>query len=91
MNVKRERICCVLELREMLLSFQAGFNFVNAAVVCAILERIAGLKPSSVITEPRYFQLVTVSNFSPVTLFSVLMPLVLFVISLVFSALISMP
>ena len=30
----------ILELREVLLSFQTGFNLVNAAVVCAILERI---------------------------------------------------
>ena len=36
MDVKRERISCILELREILLSFQTGFNFVNAPVVCAI-------------------------------------------------------
>ena len=30
------------------------FNLVNAAVVCAILESISGLEPSSVIIEPRY-------------------------------------
>ena len=35
------------------------------AVVCAILESIFGLEPSSVITEPRYLKLVTVSSFSP--------------------------
>ena len=33
-----ERISRILELRELLLSFQTGFNLVNAAVVCAILE-----------------------------------------------------
>ena len=32
----------ILELREILLSFQTGFNLVNAAVVCAILESISG-------------------------------------------------
>ena len=37
MNVTMERISRILELREMLLSFQTGFNLVNAAVVCAIL------------------------------------------------------
>ena len=37
MDVTRERISRILELREMLLSFQTGFNLVNAAVVCAIL------------------------------------------------------
>ena len=88
MDVTRERIGCILELREILLSIQTGFSFVSAAVVCAILESISGLEPSSVITEPRYLKLVTVSSFCPFTLISVLMPLVLFVISLVFSALI---
>ena len=48
----RERISCILELREILLSFQIGFNLVIAAVVFAILESISGLEPSSVITEP---------------------------------------
>ena len=82
MDVTRERISCVLELREIL-SFQTGFSLVNAAAVCAILESISGLEPSS-ITEPRYLKHVTVSIFCPFTLISVLMPLVLFVISLVF-------
>ena len=45
MDVTKECIRCIFELRELLLSFQTGFNLVNAAVVCAILE------PSSVITE----------------------------------------
>jgi len=80
-----------LELREILLSIQTGFSLVNAAVVCAILESISGLEPSSVITEPRYLKLVAVSSLSLSTLISVLMPLELLVISLVFSALIPMP
>ena len=87
----RERINRILELRGILLSIQTGFSLVNAAVACVVLESISGLDPSSVITEPRYLKLVTVSSFCPFTLISVLMPLVLFVISLVFSALISMP
>ena len=37
MDVTRERICRVLELREILLSIQTGFSLVNAAVACAIL------------------------------------------------------
>ena len=90
MDVTRERISRILELREILLSIQIGFSLVNAAVACAILQSNAGLEPSSVITEPRDLKLVTVSSFCPFTLISVLMPLVLFVISLVFSALISM-
>ena len=72
-------------------SFQTGFSLVNAAVVYAILDSISGLEPSSVIIEPRYLKLVTVLGFCPFTLISVLMPLVLFVINLNFSALISMP
>ena len=55
MDLTRERISCILGLREILLSFQTGFNLVNAAVVCAILENISGLDPSSVITEPSYY------------------------------------
>ena len=91
MDVTEERISRVLEMREILLSFQTGFKLLNADVVCAILEIISSLKPSTLITEPRYLKLVTVSSFCPFTLIPVLMPLVLFVISLVFSALISMP
>ena len=59
MDVKRERISRILELKDILLSFQTGFNLVNAVVVCAILESISVLEPSSVITEPRYLKLVT--------------------------------
>ena len=62
-DVTRERISRILELREILLSFQIGFNLVNATVVCAILESISGLEPSSVNNEPRYLKLVTVSSF----------------------------
>ena len=69
MAVTRERISLILELREILLSIQTGFRLVNAAVVCAILETISGLKPSSVITEPRYLMLVTVSHPSSSTCF----------------------
>ena len=65
MDVTRERISRILELRQILLSFQTGFNLVNVAVVCAVLESISGLKPSSVTTEPRYLKLVTVSSFCP--------------------------
>ena len=72
MDVTRECIRHILELREIPPSPQTGFNLVSAAVVCAILESISGLEPSSVITEPRYLKLVTVSNFYPFTLISVL-------------------
>ena len=42
MDVTRERISCILELREMLLLFKTGFSVINAAVVCAVLESISG-------------------------------------------------
>ena len=82
MDVTRERISHILELREMLLSFQTGFNHVSADVASAVLESVSGLEPSSVMTELRCLKLVTVSSFCPFTLISVLMLLVLFVISL---------
>ena len=40
MDVTRVRISRILELREILLSFQTGFSLVNAAVVFAILESL---------------------------------------------------
>ena len=70
MDVTREWISRVLEMREMLLSFQTGFNLVNAAVVCAILESSSGLEPSSDTTEPRYLKLLSVSSFCPFMLIS---------------------
>ena len=76
MDVTRERISRILELREILVSFQTGFNLVNAAAVRAVLESISGLEPSSVKTEPRYLKIVTVSSFCPFTSISVLKPLV---------------
>ena len=50
MDVTRERISRILDLREILLPFQSGFSLVSATVVCAILESILGLEPSSVMT-----------------------------------------
>ena len=87
-DVTREGISLIFKVKEIPLSFKIGFNLASAAVVCAILESISVLEPSSVRTEPRYLKHLTVSSFCPFTLISVLMPLVLFVISLVFSALI---
>ena len=62
MDVTREHISRILELREILLSIHTGFSLVNVAVVCAILERISGLESSSVVTEPRHLKLGTVCN-----------------------------
>ena len=78
MDVTRERISRILELRKILLSIQTGFSLVNAAVAYAILESISGLEPSSAITEPRHLKLVTVSSFCQFTLISVLMPQMFF-------------
>ena len=53
MDVKKERINRILQLKEILLSFQIGINLVdNAAVVCVILETISDLEPSPVTTKP---------------------------------------
>ena len=89
MEMTRERISFTFDPRDMLLSLQMGFSFVRAAVACAILERTSGLEPSSETTAPRYLKLVTVPNFCHFTFISLWMPLALFFISLVFSALIS--
>ena len=70
-DVTRERISRILELREILLPFKTGFNLVNAVVIRAIPKSISGLEPSSVITEARYLKLVTVSSFCPFTLICV--------------------
>ena len=56
----RERISRILELRETLLQFRTGFNLVSDAVVCAVLESISGLEPTSVIKESRNLKLLTV-------------------------------
>ena len=71
MDVTREHISRILELKETLLLFQTDFNLVNAAVVSTIPESISGLDPSSDTTEPRDLKLVTVSSFCPFTLISV--------------------
>ena len=55
MDVTRKRISRIFELKEILLSTQTDFSLVKAAVVCAILESIVGLEPSSM-----YLKLVTV-------------------------------
>ena len=88
MEMTRECVSFIFDLRGMLLSLKLGFSFVRAKVACAILERIAGLEPSPETTARRYLELVTVPSFCPFTLIFLLMPLVLFVISSVFSALI---
>ena len=72
MDVTRERISCILELREILSSIQTGFSLVDAAVVCAILGRISGFEPSSVITERRHLKLVIVLSLCLFTLSFVL-------------------
>ena len=70
MDVTKERIRRILELREVLLLLQTGFSLVNAAV-CAILESISGLESSSDITEPRYLKIVTGSRVCPFILICV--------------------
>ena len=64
LDVTREHISYILELRGILMSFQTGFSLVNAAVACAVLESISGLEPSSVITEPRYLKPVSYTHLT---------------------------
>ena len=75
MDVTRESISRILELREWPLSFQTGFSLVSADVLWAIRVSISGFKPSSVVTEPRDLKLVTVSSFCPFIFIFVFMPL----------------
>ena len=69
----------------MLLSLHTGFSFIRAAVACAFHMRTY----SSMTITPRYLKPVTAPSSCVLTLISPWMPLGLFVISLVFSALIS--
>ena len=91
MDMAREPINLILELMAIFLSFQMTFSLVTAAVVLAIFESTSGLDLSSDTIAPRYLKLQTVSSFLLSMVMSVLMPLVLFVINCVFSALICMP
>ena len=74
----------------MFLSLQMTFSLVTAAVVWAVLESYFRLGSSSDTIAPRYLKLRTVSSFLLYMVMSVLMPLVLFVINWVFSALVCM-
>ena len=89
-NMEIARINFTFDPRE-LLSLKIGLSFVIAAVAWAIFGRTSSSEPSSETTAPRYLTLVTVSSFCPITLFFLWMPmpLALFVMNLVFSALIS--
>ena len=59
----------IMELREILLLFQTGFNLVNAVVVFAILQSISDLEPSSDTIELRYLKLVSVSSFKLLSIY----------------------
>ena len=56
MDMTRERINLIFELSVIFLSFQMILSFSSAAVGWAILARISGLDPSSVIIAPRYYK-----------------------------------
>ena len=71
MDVTREHIRCILELRDMLLSFQT-VSALSMLLLSVLSWRVSlAWEPSSVITEPRYLKLVTVSSLCPFTLISV--------------------
>ena len=75
MDMTNERISLIFDLRAMFLLFQMVLCFARAGVVWADLASTSGLDPSSATIAPKYLKLLTQS---------VLMPLVLLVISLVF-------
>ena len=72
----------IFELREIYMSFPNIFSLASNAVV---LDSTLGLEHSSVTTAPRP----TYLNRPPLTRMSILIPSVLFVVSLVFSKVIS--
>ena len=78
----------LLDIQEIFDYLQIGFSFVRAAVAGAILERTSGFEPSSETTAPRYLKLVMVPSFCSFTLIFLWMSVALFLISLVFLALI---
>ena len=82
MEMTRECISRILELM--------AFSLVTAAVVWAVLESTLGFDTSSDTIAPRYLKLRAVSSFLSMAM-SMLMPLVLFVIIWIFSALICVP
>ena len=59
MDMTRERISLIFELSAIFLSFQMVLSLASAAVAWAILARILGLDPSSVMIAPRYYDHVT--------------------------------
>ena len=83
----RDCFSFIFNLRDILLSLQMNLSFQRAAVACAITERSS--EPLSKTTTPKYLELITVLSFCPFTFISLWMPLALFVIRLVFSALMS--
>ena len=82
----RARISLIFDSSVMFMSFQMVFSLFNSDDVCVMLDKISGFDRLTDMTAPRHVNLFTVSSFSPLTLMSVAM----FVISLVFSVLISM-
>ena len=77
MDMTRERISLIFELSAIFLSFQMVLSLASAAVAWALLARISGLDPSSALIAPRYLNRLAQFSFSPLTLMSVLKPLVL--------------
>ena len=80
MKMTREGTSFTFNARDMLLSVQIDFSFVRAAVAYGTFERTSGFELLSETTA----KLVMVPIFFAFTLISLWMPLVLFVISLVF-------
>ena len=90
MEMTRERISFTFDLGNMLLSLQMGFSFVRVAVA-GLCNPWKNLWLGAIICNNSqwYIKLFTIPNFCIFTFISLCMPLALFVITLVFLALIS--
>ena len=54
-DMTNEGISLILELMVMFLLLHIGLSLVSVVVVWAILERISGFDPSSVMIDPKYY------------------------------------
>ena len=59
----KERISLIFELNAIFLSFQMVMSLASTTVAWAILARISGLDPSSIMIAPRYLNRLTQSSY----------------------------
>ena len=88
-DITREHIRRIFNLGVMVRYLQTIFRLNNATVASAIMESTSGLGPSSLMIAHKYLKLCTSSRVFHAIWTSVIMPLLLIVMSFVFSPLIS--